>query len=68
MPKVVSGKDFDNFVMTRKHQTIDDKKPVAQTPTAEKPAEVKELIAKSEAESAAEIETKRRSNRFRTGG
>src|SRR5277367_4041571 len=56
MPKVISGKGFDEFVQTGKHQTIDDKS--KRTPDAiptAKPAEVIREIEKAEAASAETI-------------
>jgi hypothetical protein len=58
MPKVVSGKGFDDFVQTGKHQVIDDKKKPTDQPKVEPPKEVKELIAKAEAETAKDMEPK----------
>jgi hypothetical protein len=58
MPKVVRGDNFDKFVQTGEHQTIDaqSKKPVAAVP--EKTPEAKEAIAKAEAETAETMEPK----------
>jgi hypothetical protein len=55
MPKVVRGDNFDKFVQTGEHQTIDagSKKPV--TPPPEKSEEAKAAIAKAEAETAASM-------------
>src|ERR1700749_3329657 len=56
MPKVVSGKGFDEFVQEGKFQTIDagSKKPApAETPKSE---EAKAEIAKAEEATAKEIE------------
>src|SRR5277367_2352512 len=61
MPKVVRGDNFDKFVQTGEHQTIDagSKKPV--TPPPEKSEEAKAAIAKAEAETAAgmKVETEK---------
>jgi hypothetical protein len=56
MPKVISGKGFDEFVQTGKHQTIDDKgkRTPDALPTA-KPAQVIKEIEKAEAASAETI-------------
>lgn len=56
MPKVVSGKDFDKFVQTGEHQTIDAGKKPTDKPKVEQTPEVKELIAKTEAETAKDLE------------
>ena len=58
MPKVVSGKGFDEFVQTGKHQVIEDKKKPTEQPKVEPPKEVKELVQKAEAETAKDMEAK----------
>lgn len=58
MPKVVSGKGFDEFVQSGKHQVINDTKKPTEAPKVEPPPEVKEVIAKAEAESAQAIAPK----------
>src|SRR5277367_1337201 len=58
MPKVISGKGFDEFVQTGKHQTIDDKskRTPDAVPTAKAPEVIRE-IEKAEAASAETIST-----------
>jgi hypothetical protein len=55
MPKVVSGKGFDEFVQTGKHQTIDGGSKKGSSPVVEKPAEVRELIKEAEEKTALDM-------------
>src|SRR5277367_5735994 len=55
MPKVISGKGFDEFVQTGKHQTIDDKS--KRTPDALPSAKAPEVIREIEKAEAASAET-----------
>lgn len=55
MPKVVSGKGFDDFALTGAHQVIDGGSKKGSSPVIEKPAEVRELIKETEAKTAEDI-------------
>jgi hypothetical protein len=55
MPKVVTGKGFDEFVQTGKHQTIDGGSKRPEPKVIEKPPEVKELIKETEAKTALDM-------------
>ncbi len=55
MPKVVSGKDFDKFVETGEHQTLDGASKKTPAKVIEPPKEVRELVTKAEAATAADM-------------